>query len=118
MLHADACRAVASHGVANQAAASSLWNRAVMSVDIRDNIVRDESLKVSGGYRIRIHGAVVQRYRIGQNDDHLFRSLGESAFNGLGHMDLVGPLFCADGISVECIHDGIAARLLPGIARR
>src|ERR1035437_5865705 len=66
MLHADACRAVASHGVANQATASSLWNRAVMSIDIRDNIVRDESLKVSGRYRIRIHGAVVQVFESGR----------------------------------------------------
>ena len=62
MLHADTCRAVASHGVANQAAAGSLGNRAVMSVDICDNIVRDEALKVSGRNRTRIHGAVVQRF--------------------------------------------------------
>jgi hypothetical protein len=75
-------------------------------------------LEVSGGDRTRIHGTVVQRFRIGQHDDHLFRTLGESGFNGLWHMDLVGPLFRADGIPVQCVHDGIAAMLVFLVAGR
>ena len=105
MLHADAGRAIASHGVAHQAAACSLRNRAVMRVDVRDHIMRDELLEISGRDRTRIHGAVVQRLRIGQHDDHLFRALGESAFDRLRHVDLVGPLLGADRIAVQRIHD-------------
>src|ERR1035441_6065786 len=118
MLHADACRAIASHRVTDQAAACSIWNRAVMSVDVLDNIVSDELLEVSGSDRTRIHGTVVQGFRIGQHDDHLFRALGKSAFNRLRNVNLVSPLFSADGIAMQRIYDWVASRLFLGVTRR
>src|ERR1035437_1184927 len=115
---ADACRAIASHRVTDQAAACSIWNRAVMSVDVLDNIVSDELLEVSGSDRTRIHGTVVQGFRIGQHDDHLFRALGKSAFNRLRNVNLVSPLFSADGIAMQRIYDWVASRLFLGVTRR
>ena len=118
VLHADAARAVAAHGVADQAAALAVGDGAVMRVDVGDEIVRDEILKVAGGHRTRIHGAVVDGLRVGQHDDHLFGALRECAFDGLRHVDLVRPLLGADGVAVQRVDDGIAAVSCPGVAGR
>src|SRR5215472_2254250 len=100
MLRADAGCAVPAHGVTNQTAAQTVWNRSVMSVDVCNQIVRNKPLEISGSDRARIHRPVVHRLRIGHHDDHLLGALGESTFYGLRNMDFVGPLFGADGITV------------------
>ena len=112
MLHADAGRAIASHGVANQATAQAIRDGPVMRVDVSDQIVRDELLEIPCGDRTRIHGTIVQRLRVRQHHDHLFGALGESAFDGLRHVDLVAPLLGANGITVQGINDRIAPGFL------
>ena len=89
-----------------------------MRVDIRDHVVRDELLEIAGGDRTRIHRTVVHRLRIRQDDDHLFCALGKGAFDRLRHVDFVGPLLGADGVTVQRIHDRIAAVFVFAVARR
>ncbi len=55
VLHADACSTVAAHGVAYEATAFAIWNGSVMCINICDDIVSDELLKIAGGDRARIH---------------------------------------------------------------
>src|ERR1035438_2183751 len=101
MLHADTGCAISSHRVPNQAAAHAIWNRPVMRVHIRQHIVRDEPLEIAKGHGTRVHGPVVQRLRVRQNYDHLLGAPGESAFDGLRHVDFVGPLLGADGVTMQ-----------------
>lgn len=79
---------------------------------------RDELLEIPGRDRARIHRAVVQRLRVGQDDDHLLRAPGEGAFDGLRHVYFAGPLLGADGVTVQGVQYRVAPRLLPGVARR
>jgi hypothetical protein len=72
-------------------------------VDVGDQIARDELLEVPGRDGTRIHRAVVQRLRVGQDDDHLFSAPGESAFYRLRHVYFARPLLGADGIAVQGI---------------
>ena len=118
MLHADPGRSVASHRVADQAAARSIGDRPVVGVDVGDHVVRDEPLEVARGHRARVHGAVVRRLRVGQHDDHLPSALREGAFDRLRHVDLAGPLLGADGVAVQRIDDRVAPGLVRRIARR
>ena len=118
VLHADAGGAVASHRVADQAAARPIGDRPVVGVDVGDHVLRDELLEVSRGHRARVHRAVVDGLRVGQHDDHLVRALGERAFDGLRHVDLVGPLLGADRVAVQRVDDRVAARRVRRIARR
>ena len=53
-----------------------------------------------------------------QHDDHLFRTLGESAFYRLRYMNLMTPLLSADRIAVQRIHNRVAARFFPGVTWR
>src|SRR6185437_10493122 len=115
---ADARGAVAAHGVADDSAAGAVGNGAVVRVDVGDQVVGDELFKIAGGDRTRVHGAVVHGLGVGQDDDHLFRALGEGAFDGLGHVDFVRPLLGANGVAVQRIDHGIAAVLVPGVAGR
>src|SRR5438034_9499596 len=66
MLHANAGSAVTPHRVTDDSATLALRNRTVMRINVCDQVVRDEQLEITGGHRTRIHGAVVQRLRIGQ----------------------------------------------------
>ena len=79
-----------------------------MRIDVGDQIVRNELLEISRRDRTRIHGAIVQRLRVRQHDDHLFCALSESAFDGLRYVYLVAPLLGANRITVQGIYDRIA----------
>lgn len=57
-------------------------------------------------------------FEIRKHDDHLLSALGESPFDGLRHMNFVGPLLCSDGITVERIDNWVAAGFLLEIAGR
>ena len=119
MLHADTRGiAVPSHRMAHQSATLPIGDRAIVRIDVSDQIVRDELLEVSGSNRTRIHRTVVYGLRIGQHDDHFFRALRERAFDRLRHVDLVAPLLGADGITVQRINDRITAGFLFRVARR
>ena len=118
VLHADAAGAVAAHGMAHQAAAGPLGDRAVVRVDVGHHVVRDEVLEIACRHRTRIHRAVVHGLRIGQHHDHLLRALRECALDGLRHVDLVRPLLGADRITVQRIDHRVAPGLLSGIAGR
>jgi hypothetical protein len=118
MLHADAAGAIASHGMADQAAGEAVGDGAVMRVDIGDDVVGDVLLEVAGGDGTGVHRSVVHGLGVGQHYNHFFGALGERALDGLGHMNFVAPLFGSDGIAVQGIHHGIAARLVGGVAGR
>ena len=118
MLHADARRAVAAHRVADEAAAGAIGNRAVMRIDVGDDIVPDEFLEVAGSDGARVHRAVVDGFGIGQDDDHLVRAQRERAFDGLRYMNLVRPLLGADGVAVQRVDHRIAALLVFLVAGR
>ncbi len=75
-------------------------------------------LEIAGRHGTRIHRPVVQGLRIRQDHDHLFRALREGAFDRLRHVDFVRPLFGADGVTVQRVDDGIAARFFLRIAGR
>ena len=118
MLHSDAGGTIAAHGVAYQAAAGALWNRAVVCVNVFDHVVRNETLEVARGHGTRIHGAVVDGLRVGQDDDHLLRAFCKRAFDCLRHMNLVTPLLGADGVAVQGIDHRVAAMLVFAVTRR
>jgi hypothetical protein len=82
--------------MADEAATLPVRQRPVMSIDVSNDVVRNEILEVACGDRARIHGAVVGGLRVRQNDNHLVSALREGAFNCLGHVYLVGPLLRAD----------------------
>lgn len=102
----------------DEAPAFAAGESSVMRVDVGDEIMRDELLEVSGGDGTGIHGTVVDCLGIGQDDDHFFGALREGAFNRLRNMDFVSPLLGADGVSVQGVDDGIAARLFLRVTRR
>jgi len=112
MLHADARRPIAPHGVANQAAAQPIRDCTIVSIDICHQIVRNELLKISRRGGTRVHRTIVHSLGIGQNNDHLVRALGKSAFYRLRNVDFMGPLLRPDGISVQCVDNGIATMLV------
>ena len=109
MLHADTGRAIASHGMAHQAAALPRRNGAVMRVHIGHQIPGDEILEIAGGDRARIHRAVMHRLGIGKHHDHVPGALGEGPFYRLRHMDFLAPLLGADGIAMQGIDDRVTA---------
>src|ERR1700680_1697278 len=100
MLHANAGSTVTSHRVADESAALAIGNRTVVRINVRDQFVCDELLKIAGGYGTRIHGTVVQGLRIGQDHNHFFRALREGAFDRLRYLDFMRPLIGADGKTV------------------
>ena len=120
ILHANAGSAVTSYiEWPSESPALALRNRTVMRIDVCDQVSSDEQLEITGGHGgTRIHRAVVQCLRIGQHNDHFLSALSESTFYRLRHMDFVAPLLSADEITVECIHNWIAAGFLLGIAGR
>src|SRR5205085_8414462 len=118
MLHPDARRAVPPHRMPYQPTGQPVRDRPVMRVNVGDHIARDIVFKISGGDRTRIHRAVVHGLGIGQHDDHLFRALGESAFDSLWDVNFLAPLFSPDGITVQSIDDRVATGLLLPVTRR
>src|SRR6185437_9511223 len=106
-----------AHGVANQSTALPVWDRAVMRVDIGHNVVVDKLLEIASGLRTRIHRAEEDRFRVGQDDDHLLRALCKCAFDCLRNVDLMTPLVGADEKTVQRVDHGIAPLGLLLIAR-
>ena len=104
--------------MADEAAAGGDGDGTVVRVNIDDEIVRDEVLKVARGDGTGVHGAAVDGFGVGEDHDHLVGPEREGAFDGLRHMNLVRPLLCADKESVQCVNDGIAASLADGVAGR
>jgi hypothetical protein len=117
VFHADARGAVAAHRVAHETAAGTIRHRPVVAVDVRHEIVRDEPFEVSRGDGTRVHRAVVHRLRVGQDDDDLLGAEGKGALDRLRYVNLLGPLFGADGIPVQRVEHRVAPRLLPRVAR-
>src|ERR1035437_5003492 len=89
------------HGMADEAAAPATRNGAVVRVYVGHHIVSDVVLKVTGGGRAGIHRSVINGLRIRKNDNHLMRPLRECAFYGLRDVNLVRPLFGANGVTVQ-----------------
>src|SRR5205823_8651921 len=103
MLHADACRAIAAHRMADEASALAIRNRSVMAVDVAYQIARHEGLEVSGSHRTRIHRTIVNRFGVGQHDDHFSGAPGECALDRLRNPYFLDPLLGTDGIAVQRI---------------
>ena len=104
--------------MADEAPAVPIGDRPVVCVDIRHDVARNEGFEISGRHRTRVHRSVVQGLGVGQHDDQLARAACERALDGLGYVDLLRPLFRADGITMKRIHDRIAPVALARIARR
>ena len=75
-LHADPQRAVASHGVAGQAAARRSRDRAVVAVDVGDEFPRYVALPIARGHGTGVHAALEARVGVGHYQDHLARPGG------------------------------------------
>ena len=116
MLHADAGGAVAAHGMADQAAAFTAGNGAIVGIHIGHQVTGDEVLEIPGGDRRGIHRTVMHRLGIRQHHDHVFRALAIGTGDGLGHMNFLAPLLRADRIAVQRIDHRIATRRIGGIA--
>ena len=103
-----------------QTAAHAGGDRAVVAIDVGDEILRDEALPIARGHRVRIHAALVQRERIGHDDDQLAEALGGGklvgAFGKLGEPAVERVV--ASAVAMQQIHHRIAAGLIAGIARR
>src|SRR5207248_6463567 len=82
---------------------------AVTAVDVAYQITRHGSFEVAGRHRTRIHRTVVNRFGVGQHDDHFPGALGECALDRLRNPYLLDPLLGADRIAVQRIDYGIAA---------
>jgi hypothetical protein len=104
--------------VADESAGTAIGNGAVVGVDVGDNVAGDEIFEVPGRDGTGIHGTVVKRFGIGEDDDHFGGAEGEGAFDGLRDMYFVTPLFGADGISVQGVDDGVAAGSVLRVAGR
>ena len=104
----------------HQTAAHAVGDRAVVAIDVGDEILRDEALPVARGDRARIHAALVQGERIGHDDDQLAEALGGGqlvrAFGKSGEAAVEGVVPSA--VAMEQIHRRIAAGLIAGVARR
>ena len=96
----------------------AIRQRAVVRIDVRHDIVRDEVLKIPRRHGARIHRTVMDGLRIGQNDDHLLCALRERSLQRLRHMDLMRPLLGSNGVAMQRIHHGIAAMRILCIAGR
>ena len=92
--------------------------RLVKRVYIRNHVVSNEVFKVACGHRTRIHRTVINGLGVWQHDNHLFRALGECAFNCLWYMNLMRPLLGADGVTVQGINHGIAPMFVYVVAGR
>src|ERR1035438_3537044 len=98
--------------MADEAAALAVGNGAIVRVHVGHYIASDVVLEITGGGRAGIHRSVINGLRIRKNDNHLMRPLRECAFYGLRDVNLVRPLFGADGVTVQRVDDGIAALLV------
>ncbi len=92
MLHADAQRSVAAHGMPGKAAALTIGNGPVVAVDVVDQVLGEEGFPVAGGGRVRVHAPVVNGVRIGEHDDHFLGGSG-------GHV-FIGAVGCPHGVHV------------------
>ena len=93
----------------DKAAALAIGNRAVVCVDVCNDVVPDEFLEVPGSDRARVHRTVVDRFGVGQDDDHFLRALRKRTFDGLRHVNLMRPLLGTNGVTVQRIDHRIAA---------
>ena len=118
VLHPDAAGAIAAHRVPDKAATESIWQGAIVRVDVSDEIVRNEVLEVAGSDRARIHGTVVDRLRVWENDDHLLCTLRKGPLDRLRHVDLMRPLLGSNRVTMQSVHDGKPAMLILRVARR
>ena len=110
--------AVSAHRVTDEPAALTPRQRAVVAIDVRDEIARDELLEVARRHGARVHRPVVHCLGIGQYDDRFPAAGGECAFDRLRDVDLARPLFGADRIAVQGINHRIAAFAFSRIAWR
>src|SRR5436309_12701897 len=106
MFHADACRAITAHRMADEPSALAIRNRSVMAIDIAYQITRHEGLEVAGSKRARIHRTVVNRFGVGQHDDHFPGAPGECALDRLRNPYFLDPLLGPDRIAVQRVDDG------------
>src|SRR5205823_10332102 len=89
--------------------ALAIRSRSVMAVDVAYQIARHAGLEVSGSHRTRIHRTIVNRFGVGQHDDHFSGAPGECALDRLRNPYFLDPLLGTDGIAVQRIDNGIAA---------
>ena len=108
MLHADARRAVAAHRMADQAAARAVGNRAVMRVDVRDDVVRDDvALEVAGR---RPSSSTSSRcaavFESGSTTIISFAPWAKAPSMVCGTWISLRPLLGADRVTVQRVDDG------------
>jgi hypothetical protein len=89
-----------------------------VTVDVADDIARDVALEVARRHGARVHGAVVQRLGVRDDDDHFLRAAREGALDRLRGVDLLRPLLRADGVAVQRVHHRIPAGALRPVTRR
>ena len=70
MLHANAKSSIAAHRVACKAAAHSIWNGAVVGIDVIHQFHGDKRFPVASGLRVGIEAAVLERESVGTDQNH------------------------------------------------
>src|SRR5579884_2987471 len=118
VFHADARRAVSTHGVAHKTSARTLGYGPIVAVDPGYYIVRNKLLEIACRNGAGIHRAAIACFRIGQHHDHLLRAGGESAFDRLWDVNFVTPLLRANGIAVQGVNHRVAPMRIGLVPRR
>ena len=86
MFHADPHRSISAHRMSGEPSRAAIRNRAIVSVDIGDQVLRDVCLPIACGGRIRKHAAVIDRKRIWKHHDHFTRrSVRDGGVSGGGN---------------------------------
>ncbi len=117
MVHGDPPGPVSAHGMADQAAARSPREGAVVAVDIVHHVLGDEALEVAGGGRVRIHAAAELGVGVRQDDDELL-TLGGCRQHGLRYVHEGREPAAGDAEAVQEIEHRIATARRLGVARR
>ena len=119
MLHADAQRSVAAHGVPGEAAALTSGNSPVVAVDVVDQVLGDEGFPVAGDGRVRVHAPVVNGVRIGEHDDHFLGGSGGHVFIGaVGRPHGVHVSLGVGEVAVQEVQDRVALVAILRVAGR
>jgi hypothetical protein len=73
MFHADPHRSISAHRMSGKPSRAAIRNRAIVSIDIGDQVLCDICLPIACRGRIRKHAAVIDRIGIWKYQDHFTR---------------------------------------------
>ncbi len=117
MGHADRPGAVAAHRMAGEPAAFAPRDRAIVLVDIGDEVVGDEGAEIAGGDRSPVHRAAELGQRIGHHDDELAAS-GGIMRDRLRNVHEIVEILPVDREAVEVIDHRVVLLRVLAVARR